>query len=431
MAYRTMIDVSENQGVIDFGRMAATGIDGVVPRAGINGRRDHRFDTYVAAIKAAGLALPAVYWFANPKSSTPGATQGAMLASATTQVGAGRGMIDAEWYSSEGGPNPVIRGLALAQWYVQMADAVLSGTGAEPLVYTGGAYWDDYVARPSPGDDEGALEAALARLSRCDLILARYPVYRPGGPTPGPPSTWSDWAFGRDKRGPAIPVGCKGPWAGWQFSAGFNGQGSAYGAGSTDIDLNIITTEAWARWTSGAAAGQGGTQAPDTDGDESSSYVKIDPIRAESMSLGSRSNNVRTVQVRLIVHGYATGVDGYWGPVTDGKVRTFQTARNLTVDGIVNVPGETWNALGDKPAHPTVRPGYQGEFVKVMQRALNALASAGLDVDGRYGVRSTSPTLAAVQNWQQAHGLEVDGVCGAQTWGSIDVAAAPRGYTVA
>src|SRR4029079_14628094 len=98
---------------------------------------------------------------------------------------------------------------------------------------------------------------------------------------------------------------------------------------SNDIDLNIITDEAWARWTSGAPPAPGGTLAPDSDADESSSYVKIDPIRAESMSVGSRSNNVRTVQVRLAVHGYATGVDGYWGPVTAGHVANVQTMRKL------------------------------------------------------------------------------------------------------
>ena len=101
------------------------------------------------------------------------------------------------------------------------------------------------------------------------------------------------------------------------------------------------------------------------------------------------------------------------------------------MDGVVNVPGQTWDALGQKPAHPTVRPGYQGQFVAVLQRALNALAGAGLEVDGKYSVRSTSPTLAAIQAWQQANGLEVDGVCGQRTWGAIDQAAAAKGYTVA
>ncbi len=431
MAYRTMIDVSENQGAIDFGRLAAAGVDGVIPRAGINGRRDHRLDEYVAGIRANHLALPAVYWFANPKSSTDAATQGGMLAATATQVGAARGMIDAEWYASEGGPNPVVRGATLARWYATMADAILAGTGAEPLIYTGASYWDDYVARPVAGDDEGALKAALGRLARCELILARYPVYKPDGPTPGAPAAWADWAFGLDRRGPAIPSGCKGPWAGWQFSAGFNGQGPTYGASSNDIDLNIITEEAWARWTGAAAAAATGTPAPPSDNDEASSYVHIDPIRAEALSLGSRSANVRTVQVRLAVHGYATGVDGYWGPETDGKVRTFQAMKGLTVDGLINVPGQTWNSLNDKPAHPTVRPGCTAGYVAVLQRALNALGNAGLGVDGVYGISPTSPTLIAIQSWQGQLGLGVDGVCGQQTWASIDAEAAKRGYTVA
>ena len=86
MAYRSVIDVSENQGAIDFGRMAAAGVDGVIPRAGINGRRDHRLDEYVAGIRANGRALPAVYWFANPRSSTGAAGQGSLLAAAATRV---------------------------------------------------------------------------------------------------------------------------------------------------------------------------------------------------------------------------------------------------------------------------------------------------------------------------------------------------------
>ena len=131
------------------------------------------------------------------------------------------------------------------------------------------------------------------------------------------------------------------------------------------------------------------------------------------------------------VHGYATAVDGDWGPVTDGKVRTFQTLHGLTVDGIVNVPGQTWEALIQKPAHPTVRPGYEGGFVAVLQRALNAVAGVALEVDGRYGVLETSPTRAAIQAFQQANSLEVDGVVGQSTWAAIDRAAAATGYTVA
>ena len=327
MSYRAVIDVSEHQGAIDFQKMAATGVAGVVPRAGINGRRDKTFDANVAGTRAAGMALPAVYWFANPKSSTSGSAQGVLLAAAVGQVGAGRGMIDAEWYSSEGGPNPVVKGLALARWYSDMADAILAGTGAEPIIYTGAAYWDDFVARANPGDDEQALAAALARLGRCDLILARYPVYRPDGPTPGAPATWSDWAFSRDRRGPAIPVGCHGPWAGWQFSAGFNGQGPTYGVASADLDLNIITEEAWAGWTGAPRPASGVNAAPDSDGGETSGMLKVDPARGEALTLGSKGSNVRTVQVRLAVHGYATAADGDWGPSPTARCARSRRSR--------------------------------------------------------------------------------------------------------
>lgn len=40
------------------------------------------------------------------------------------------------------------------------------------------------------------------------------------------------------------------PWAGWQFSADFNRQGSRYGVSSSALDLNIVDSDAWARWTS-------------------------------------------------------------------------------------------------------------------------------------------------------------------------------------
>ena len=89
MGYQAVIDVSEHQGAIDFKKTAGTGVVGVIPRAGINGRRDKTFDANVAGTRAAGPALPAVYWFANPKSSTAAAAQGSLLAAAVNQVGAG------------------------------------------------------------------------------------------------------------------------------------------------------------------------------------------------------------------------------------------------------------------------------------------------------------------------------------------------------
>ena len=138
------------------------------------------------------------------------------------------------------------------------------------------------------------------------------------------------------------------------------------------------------------------------------------------------------MQVRLAVHGYATGVDGYWGPVTDGKVRTFQTMQGLTVDGLINVPGQTWDALSEKPAHPDRAPGLPGW--------LRGRAAAGPERPAATPLerrrRSTrcqrhQPHAGRHPGVAAANGLEVDGVCGQQTWSAIDQAAAAKGYTVA
>lgn len=42
-------------------------------------------------------------------------------------------------------------------------------------------------------------------------------------------------------------------------------------------------------------------------------------------------------------HGYDISVDGYYGPETNGAITNFQSAANVTVDGIVG--SETWQAL--------------------------------------------------------------------------------------
>jgi hypothetical protein len=98
--------------------------------------------------------------------------------------------------------------------------------------------------------------------SELDWIVPRYAVY----PSPAiqkdkaqlatwrhdhalpQPSKWAAWAFAdKNVTGPNPPNGAT--WSGWQFSADYNGQGAVYVAGSSDLDLNIVKTDAWKRWT--------------------------------------------------------------------------------------------------------------------------------------------------------------------------------------
>lgn len=65
----------------------------------------------------------------------------------------------------------------------------------------------------------------------------------------------------------------------------------------------------------------------------------------------------------------------------------------------------------------TVKYGSSGDSVTELQNALNKLGYA-MSVDGKLG----NETLAALKSYQATNGLEVDGVCGAVTWATINKA---------
>jgi GH24 family phage-related lysozyme (muramidase) len=64
----------------------------------------------------------------------------------------------------------------------------------------------------------------------------------------------------------------------------------------------------------------------------------------------SRENEVFRLQSLLNRHGGKLVTDGSFGPLTEAVVKAFQRGAGLAVDGIVNVPGKTWNALRMIPA---------------------------------------------------------------------------------
>jgi peptidoglycan hydrolase-like protein with peptidoglycan-binding domain len=127
---------------------------------------------------------------------------------------------------------------------------------------------------------------------------------------------------------------------------------------------------------------------------------------------------VRDVQHLLRGHGYVLEVDGMFGPVTDGTVRTFQKDRDLTVDGVVGP--DTWAELVIEVAQ-----GQQGHPVRAVQEELKIRSEVGnpgldVEVDGIFGPR----TDAAVRTYQEGvsravQPFPVDGIVGPLTWQAL------------
>jgi peptidoglycan DL-endopeptidase CwlO len=120
-------------------------------------------------------------------------------------------------------------------------------------------------------------------------------------------------------------------------------------------------------------------------------------VTTANLKRGSRGPAVAAAQRALGIPA-----DGIFGPQTRRAVRAFQAAHGLAVDGVIGPL--TRAALGAGAAVGT------GEsLTAALQRLL------GVAADGEYG----PITRAAVRQYQQAHGLVVDGVAGPQTLGAL------------
>jgi peptidoglycan hydrolase-like protein with peptidoglycan-binding domain len=128
---------------------------------------------------------------------------------------------------------------------------------------------------------------------------------------------------------------------------------------------------------------------------------------------GAENHPVRTLQHLLRARRENVAVDGRFGPRTQAAVRSFQASRGLGVDGVVGE--QTWQAL-----IVTVRGGATGEAVRGVQeefqfRNLSGDPGRGLQIDGIFGPR----TDAAVRGFQEAVGIDADGIVGPLTWRAL------------
>ncbi len=123
------------------------------------------------------------------------------------------------------------------------------------------------------------------------------------------------------------------------------------------------------------------------------------------LSSGSQGEDVRTLQYLLVARGYSLTVDGIFGSGTASKVKAFQSAKGLTVDGIVGP--QTWQALVIM-----LQSGSSGNAVTALQRQLCYTYGYTISIDGIFG-SETDRNVRAFQSYSQ---IDVDGIVGPVTW---------------
>ena len=96
---------------------------------------------------------------------------------------------------------------------------------------------------------------------------------------------------------------------------------------------------------------------------------------------------------------------GLYNDRTVQEVRAFQQAQALSVDGVIG--SDTWQAL-----LVTVQQGDMGPAVMAVQSQLRTRGVVGVPIDGQF----TADLDARVRDFQNSHGLTVDGIVGPQTW---------------
>jgi len=138
---------------------------------------------------------------------------------------------------------------------------------------------------------------------------------------------------------------------------------------------------------------------------------------------GEDDGCVTQLQQLLNKNGASLTVDGDFGAGTLAAVKSYQSAHGLTADGIVGPATKNALVAGGAPGAISLTSSScpaditEGEIdgcVTELQELLNS-HGASLVVDGDFG----SATLSAVESYQSAHGLSVDGIVGPNTKASL------------
>ena len=168
------------------------------------------------------------------------------------------------------------------------------------------------------------------------------------------------------------------------------------------------------------------------------------PVQADTtvvLKMGSRGDDVKTLQTRLAELGFYTGsADGIFGSSTSLAVKNFQKSNGLTADGVAGqktleklyssaaataTPKPTATAKATTTvaaaASDTLMMGDKGDDVKKLQQRLVALGYLK-KADGEFGAL----TFAAVVKFQQQNSLTVTGTINTETRKKLNSSSAKK-----
>lgn len=152
------------------------------------------------------------------------------------------------------------------------------------------------------------------------------------------------------------------------------------------------------------------------------SSIDNNPKNDNVLRKGSTGSAVREMQQLLKNNGYPVGkVDGTFGSETLKAVKAFQELNGLKVDGAVGP--ETMKVLRSGKVAPYIKAetylklkrGSSGTEVARLQIALKALGYYKGNVTSYYN----AATVEAVEAFQTAAGLKVDGIAGQKTQSAL------------
>ena len=167
---------------------------------------------------------------------------------------------------------------------------------------------------------------------------------------------------------------------------------------------------------------------------EAERIKELKKLFSGDLKIGDTGDKVKELQKLLIQLGYdgVGAVDGVFGSKTQAAVKEFQEKTGLAVTGVFNektflAAASGVDALRTAFSKP-LEIGARGDEVKQVQEKLTELGFLDDTIDGILGKK----TKKAIEDYQNAKGLEVTGIVDAATFDSMfpeDVLSRTKEYT--